>query len=426
MPDLTSHLFLQLAVILAFCRALSYVGTRYLGQADAVCEMIAGIVLGPSLLGIIAPSFQHWLFPSMHIMQADGMTFINPAMNMLYSISQIGLLIYMFLVGLEFDTALLKGRGKGIALVAGGGILMPFILGFLFAWKGHAEGVCIYLFEPTAGDISGAFFIGIAISMTAFPMLARLLYDRGLANTNFGALSLASGSIGDVVGWCLLAIMLAFLKMNLNIALVAILGGIAYVSFMLTIGRRLMTIFFQTAAPKQNINTTLTQVMVILMVCGFITDKLGLHAILGVFIAGIAMPKMEVTDLIREKIEGVTVAFLLPVFFVYSGLNTQIGLINTPVLWFVTLIIVGIAIAGKLVACTLGARLAGENWRDSMTVGALMNCRGLMELIVLNIGLEYHIITPSLFSIMVFMTLLTTFMTTPLFNAICSAGKTIR
>ncbi len=418
MPEITSHLFLQLAAILAFCRLLSYVGTRYFGQADAVCEMIAGIILGPSLLGLLAPSFQQWLFPSMHIIQSDGTSYINPAMNVLYSISQIGLIIYMFLVGLEFDPALLKNRGKGIALVAGGGILVPFILGFLFAWKGHTAGVCNMLFVATSGDVVGAFFIGIAISMTAFPMLARLLYDRGLANTNFGALSLASGSIGDVIGWCLLAIMLAFLKMNLNIALIAIIGGILYSGFMLTLGRKLIALFFAKIASKQHVNTTLTQLLVFLMICAWTTDKLGLHAIFGVFIAGIAMPKMALTELIRDKIEGVTVAFLLPVFFVYSGLNTQIGLINTPTLWLVTLIIVFIAVAGKLVACTLAARMAGESWRDSMTVGSLMNCRGLMELIILNIGLEYQIITPPLFSIMVFMTLVTTFMTTPLFNAI--------
>ncbi|MEH1812181.1 MAG: cation:proton antiporter [Nostoc sp.] len=409
--DLVIQLFLQLTVILTTCRIVTIIGRRYLGQTDVVCEMIAGVMLGPSLLGLIAPDFQQWLFPKLPIITAVGLKIPNPSMSILYAISQIGLAIYMFLIGLEFNTKLLKHHIKSASLLSAAGIITPFILGAIASFWFYHNGD---FFQPKVMPWSAALYLGASMTITAFPMLARILYERGLAQTRFGTLALGAASVDDAVAWCLLAIVLASVKNSLSIAILAIVGGICYVLFAIFLGQPLLKAFTRMTKREGVNRQTLTLMLIILMFCAWFTDVTGIYAIFGAFVLGAVTPRGEFAQQIRQYTEFLTTSFLLPIFFVFSGLNTQIGLVNTPTLWGVTLLIIAIAILGKGVACMLAAKLAGENWRESATIGALMNARGLMELIILNIGLEQGIITPTLFTIMVIMAVITTLMASPL------------
>lgn len=410
--DLVLRLLLQLTIILIACRLVAIVGRRYLGQTDVVSEMIAGVMLGPSLFGLIAPELQQWIFPKASILLASGAKIPNPSMSILFAISQIGLVIYMFLIGLEFNTDLIKQRLKSAGLVSGAGIIAPFTLGAAAAYLLYGK---TELFKEGVTPWAAALYLGASMSITAFPMLARMLYERGIAKTRFGTLALAAGSIDDATAWCLLAIVLASLKANSNIAIFAIGGGIGYVLFSIFVGRPALTIFTRITKRDGGVTIqTLTLVLIVLMLSSWFTDAVGIYAVFGAFILGTAMPRGEFAQQIQERTEYLTTSFLLPIFFVFSGLNTQIGLVNTPALWGITLLIIAIAILGKGIACMLAAKIAGENWRESATIGALMNARGLMELIILNIGLEQGIITPTLFTIMVIMAIVTTLMASPL------------
>ncbi|MEH1845543.1 MAG: cation:proton antiporter [Nostoc sp.] len=410
--DLVIQLFLQLTVILATCRIVTILGRRYLAQTDVVCEMIAGVMLGPSLLGLIAPDFQQWLFPKLPIITAVGLKIPNPSMSILYAISQIGLVIYMFLIGLEFNTKLLKHHIKSASLLSAAGIITPFILGAIASFWLYHNG---NFFQPKVTPWSAALYLGASMTITAFPMLARILYERGLAQTRFGTLALGAASVDDGVAWCLLAIVLASVKNSLSIAILAIGGGICYLLFAIFLGQPLLRAFTHMTKRDAGVNRqTLTLMLIILMFCAWFTDVTGIYAIFGAFVLGAVTPRQEFAQQIRQHTEFLTTSFLLPIFFVFSGLNTQIGLVNTPNLWGITLLIIAIAILGKGIACMLAAKLAGENWRESATIGALMNARGLMELIILNIGLEQGIITPTLFTIMVIMAVITTLMASPM------------
>ncbi|MHC0063814.1 cation:proton antiporter [Nostoc sp. UIC 10890] len=410
--DLVIQLFLQLTVILVTCRIVTILGRRYLGQTDVVCEMIAGVMLGPSLLGLFAPDFQQWLFPKLPIITALGDKIPNPSMSILYAISQIGLAIYMFLIGLEFNTKLLKHHIKSASLLSAAGIITPFILGAIASFWFYHNG---NFFQPKVTPWSAALYLGASMTITAFPMLARILYERGLAQTRFGTLALGAASVDDAVAWCLLAIVLASVKNSLSIAILAIGGGICYVLFAIFVGQPLLRAFTRMTKRDAGVNRqTLTLMLIILMFCAWFTDVTGIYAIFGAFVLGAVTPRGEFAQQIRQYTEFITTSFLLPIFFVFSGLNTQIGLVNTPTLWGITFLIIAIAILGKGIACMLAAKLAGENWRESATIGALMNARGLMELIILNIGLEQGIITPTLFTIMVIMAVITTLMASPL------------
>lgn len=410
--DLVLKLLLQLTIILMACRLMSILGRRYLGQTDVVCEMIAGVMLGPSLFGLVAPSLQQWLFPKAPLVIDAATKIPNPSMSLLFAISQIGLVIYMFLIGLEFNTKLIQHRVKSAGLVSGAGIVAPFILGALCALLLYGNGD---LFKPGITRWAAALYLGASMSITAFPMLARMLYERGIAQTRFGTLALAAGSIDDATAWCLLAIVLASIKNSASIAAFAIGGGFGYVLLMVFVGRPALTFFAYRTKQDNGVTTqTVTLVLIVLMLCAWFTDAIGIYAVFGAFILGTAMPRGEFALQVRQHLEFLTTSFLLPVFFVFSGLNTQIGLVNTPYLWAITALVVACAILGKGIACMLAARMAGENWRESATIGALMNARGLMELIILNIGLEQGMITPTLFTIMVIMAIVTTLMASPL------------
>ncbi|QLE57466.1 cation:proton antiporter [Nostoc sp. TCL26-01] len=419
--DLVIKLFLQLTVILATCRIVTIFGKRYLGQTDVVCEMIAGVMLGPSLLGLIAPEFQQWLFPKLPILTALGTKIPNPSMSILYAISQIGLAIYMFLIGLEFNTKLIRHHIKSAGILSAAGIITPFILGAIASFWLHGNGE---FFQPKVTLWSGALFMGAAMTITAFPMLARILYEKGLTKTRFGTLAIGAASVDDGVAWCLLAIVLASVKNSSSIAILAIGGGIAYVLLAIFIGQPLLSKFVTLTRRDGGVSRQiLTLLLIVLMFCAWFTDVTGIYAIFGAFILGAVTPRGEFGEQIRQYTEFLTTSFLLPIFFVFSGLNTQIGLVNTPILWGITILIVAIAIIGKGVACMLAAKLAKENWRESAVIGTLMNARGLMELIILNIGLEQGVITPTLFTIMVIMAIVTTLMASPLLTLLLNGTE---
>jgi Kef-type K+ transport system membrane component KefB len=419
------HLFLQLAVIIVTCRLVGFLGRRFLGQTQVFMEMVAGVLLGPSLLGLIAPEAQAWLFPKTLAIEvtgiAEAVAVAHPNMTILYALAQVGLVLYMFVIGLEFDVSLLRGRVKSAGLVSGAGIVVPFIC---------AAALLPYLMSRDdlfAAEISAGvawLFVGASISITAFPMLARILFERGIAGTRLGTLTLAAGSIDDAIAWCLLALVLALFAKTPETALMTVGGGLLYGALMMTLGRKLFRGFARAFEAQGGLSVDrFTAVIIVLMVCAWITDGIGIYAVFGAFVCGAAMPKGGFAAELTRRIEQVTTSLFLPMFFVYSGLNTKIGLVDTAELWLVTAVVIGISILGKGVACAFAARWSGESWRHSSIVGALMNARGLMELILLNIGLERGVITPTFFTIMVLMAIVTTGMASPLYDLLARAGE---
>lgn len=409
--DLILRLFLQLACILAACRLAGMIGRR-LGQAQVVCEMVTGILLGPSLFGLLLPQVQTWLFPK--TATVGGVTITHPSLSILYIIAQLGVSLYMFLVGLEFDTTLIRGRGKHAGSISISGILVPFTLGGAFSLGLYREGG---FFGPNVTPVTAILFFGVSLSITAFPVLARLLQQFHLTHTRLGALVLTTASVDDISAWCLLALVLATLSHSALAALVTIGGGLLYAVGMLTLGRRGLRCFEWMAERKGGVSQELVVlVLLVVLLCAWLTTAIGIYEIFGAFIAGVAMPRGHLADELRQRLETLTTGLFVPVFFVFSGLNTSLSLINTPKLWLFTGLIILLAIIGKGVACTLGARMVKLSWRESVTVGALMNARGLIELILLNIGLTAHIISPTLFTMLVLMAVITTLLTTPLYQ----------
>jgi Kef-type K+ transport system membrane component KefB len=395
------HFFLELAAILLTCRLVGMLAQR-LGQPQVVGEMVAGVVLGPSLLGRLAPDIQHHLFPP------------GPSNIVLYTAAQIGLVLYMFLIGLNFDVNLIKHRLGTAAAVSSAGIFTPLALGALIAAPLLAGGV---YFDKSVTLIMAMMFLGASIATTAFPMLARIIYERGLSGTPLGTLALACGATDDALSWCILATVLAIHRGSVAVAATAIIGGILYTLLLLTIGRRALRVLGTVSERRNTVPApVLSTVLILLMACAWFTDAVGIYAIFGAFILGVAMPSGFFARHLTANLEPLVTTFLLPLFFVYSGLNTQIGLVNSPTLWAVTLGILVVSIAGKGIACTLAARLRKIPFRESVALGALMNARGLIELILLNIGLQAGIITPTLFSILVLVAVVTTLMATPIFE----------
>jgi Kef-type K+ transport system membrane component KefB len=413
--DLTVRLFLQLAVILAACRLCGWLGRR-VGQTQVVSEMVAGVLLGPSLFGLMAPEAQAWLFPKTLPATASGSGAMHPSMLILYALSQLGLVLYMFLIGMEFNHRLILGRIKHASLVSGAGIAVPLVLGGMAALTLRKD-ADLFAAHVTPG--AGALYLGAAMSITAFPMLARILHEKGVARTPMGTLALAAGSSDDAAAWCLLALVLSYLEGSWLIALLAIGGGGLYVLLMLTVGRPLLRRLERRAERDGGVQPgVLATALLVLMLAAFTTDAVGIYAVFGAFIAGVAMPRGRFTEGAIPHLDLLTTTFLLPVFFVYSGLNTQVALLDSAGLWLLAALLILLSIAGKGVACLVAARLSGEEWRESIAIGVLMNARGLMELIILNIGLQRGIITPTLFTIMVLMAIVTTLMTSPLFELV--------
>lgn len=399
--ELSILFFLQMAVILLAVRLVG-LAAKKVGQPQVVGEMIAGMVLGPSLLGALWPEGQKALFPEQSV-------------SMLYVISQVGLVLYMFLIGIEFNAGLIRSRLHSAAMVSIAGIATPFILGGLVALLMLRNAS---LFSPDVLPWEAMLFTGAAMSITAFPMLARIIYERGLSGTSLGTLALAAGSIDDAAAWCLLAIVLASFGGDPMIAVIAIGGGLSYAFVVLGPGRVLLRRLGPVAETQGVNGRMLGFVLLLLMFGAWFTDVVGIYAVFGAFILGIALPRGRLTHELNHILEPLTTNFLLPLFFIYSGLNTQLGLVGTPALWGITLLVILTAVLGKGVACWAAARLSGESNREALAIGTLMNARGLMELILLNIGLQRGVITPTMFTIMVIMAIVTTLMASPIFELV--------
>lgn len=406
--ELSIVFFLELATVIAACRIVGWV-VRYFGQPQVVGEMITGVLLGPSLLGWVLPGVHAALFP-------------KPALTIIYCVAQLGLVLYMFLVGLEFDVSLIRQRVRSAVSVSWAGIAVPFGLGALIAWKWHDEHG---LFMPGVRVWEGMLFMGAAMSITAFPMLARIIHERGLAGTSLGTLALAAGSADDAAAWCILAIVLASFGAQPSIALLAIGGGVLFALLVFGVLRRPLARLSAWLLRRDHFaEWGLPGTLVLLCLAAYTTDRIGIYAVFGAFVLGIAMPRGVYVERIQPQLEPLTRNLLLPLFFVYSGLNTHLGLVGASGLWGVALMVLVAACLGKGGACYLAARLTGEPHREAVAIGALMNARGLMELIILNIGLERGLVTPELFSMMVVMAVVTTLMATPLFNLVYSERDT--
>ena len=400
--DLSVLFFLQMAFILAVCRATAWVFMK-IGQSRVVSEMIAGVLMGPSLLGWLFPEFSAYLFPA-------------ESKPILFSVAQLGLVLYMFLIGVEFDVELIRKRIKSAASISIAGIAAPFALGGLLAYFIADDPA---LFAAKTSSLEAVLFMGAAMAITAFPMLARIIFEQGLSKTSLGTLALAAGSLDDVAAWCVLAVVLASFQNDFSIALLAIGGGVVFAIVTLTLVRRLLRPLGEKTERTGLISPdAFVFTLMLVMLGAWFTDYIQIYAVFGAFIMGIAMPRGKFSAELHRMMYPLTVALLLPVFFVYSGLNTKIGLVNSPHLWGLAALVLLVAIAGKGVACYLAARWNGESHKEAMAIGTLMNARGLMELIILNIGLQRGIIEPALFTIMVLMAVVTTLMATPIFERI--------
>ncbi len=408
--QLAIQFFFQIAVILAFCQVVGRVA-KHLGQPQVVAEMIAGVLLGPSLLGLLWPELFAKLFP------ADSM-------KVLFPVSQLGLAAYMFVVGLEFRVDIVLNRLHSAVAVSAAGMLAPFVLGAALGWYFvHYT----QLFPDKTSDLEAMIFLGASLCITAFPMLARIIHFKGLTGTAMGTVALGAGAIDDAAAWCLLAIVLASFDNDLGFAARNIAGGIGYVTFTLLVLKPLLWRWAGGIAARGTLSDAEFVVCLILMSLGaWLTDALGLHAVFGAFVMGVAMPRGLVAKALVERIQPLTVALLLPLFFTFSGLNTQIALLNSSFLWGMTGLILLAAVTGKGVACWLAARATGVSHREALGIGMLMNARGLMELIIINIGLQRGIITPALFATLVVMAVITTLMASPIFELLVGRYRPAR
>ena len=407
--ETVTQVLVEILIIIGLSQLVG-LGCRWLKQPLVIGEIIAGIMLGPSLFGFVAPNLAASLFPAQTV----------PFLNLL---SQIGLIFFMFLVGLELDPKYLRGKIKTAILISFLSIFVPFSLGSLLA----------FILYPLVSNSNVSFtgftlFLGAAMSITAFPVLARIITESHLQGTRLGTLALTCAAVDDITAWCVLAIAIAVTKAGSTTiaavnpantivqALPTVFYSLLYIILMMTLGRRLL----QGLSRHYNRTGKLTQFMLSgiymgVVVSALITELIGIHLIFGAFLWGVAMPKNPglVRDL-TQKTENFVITFLLPIFFAYSGLKTQIGLLDRPELWLLCAEVLGVAIIGKYAGTYIAARFTGINHREASALGWLMNTRGLTELIVLNIGLDLGVISPLLFTMLVIMALVTTFMTSPL------------
>ncbi|WP_313008924.1 cation:proton antiporter [Brevundimonas vesicularis] len=398
--ELSVAFFLQMAIIIAACRIVGWLAKRYLGQPQVVGEMIAGVILGPSLFGLLAPDLQAALFPK----ESRSILFVG---------AQLGVGLYMFLVGLGFRRDHFRANAKSAAAVSLAGMAAPFLVAVAIAPWLVAEG----LFGRGIQTWQAMLFMGAAISITAFPMLARIIHERGLSGTRLGSLSLAAGAIDDAGAWCVLAIVLASFGAGPMVAVTAIAGGGAFALFMLTLGPKLLAPLGRIVEREGRLSPTVLGIVLILfMLSAWAMDAVGIHAVFGGFILGVAMPRGLLSDEVKRQLEPFAVLVLLPMFFTFSGLNTRLTMVNSLGLLAVTVVILLGSILAKGGACWAAARLTGQDNATAMGIGALMNARGLMELIIINIGLQRGIIGPAVFSILVLMAIITTLMASPLFE----------
>jgi Kef-type K+ transport system membrane component KefB len=397
-------LVLQIAVILAVCRAAGSL-FRKIGQPRVVGEMFAGILLGPSLLGWMTPGISTYLFPP------ASLGFLN-------ALSQIGIVVFMFLVGLGINPKELKNHGHAAVLTSHVSITAPFVLAAFLA---------LYLYPRLSDDsvafTSFALFMGSAMSITAFPVLARILSERDLLGSRLGTVAIACAAVDDVTGWCILAYIVVLIRsVHSTNSIWATIGGIVLFALVMIYGVRRLLAGFETWYRKRGeLSENLMALMLLLVLASALTTEwLGIHLLFGSFLMGAIMPKeKKFVRYVLDRFETITVTLLLPLFFAFTGLRTNVGLVKGQEMWMYCGLIILVATVGKLGGSMIASWLSGMPLRESAGLGTLMNTRGLMELVILNIGLDIKVISPALFSMMVLMALFTTFMTTPVLAIVC-------
>ncbi|HNP33052.1 MAG TPA: cation:proton antiporter [Flavobacterium sp.] len=401
-------LLFQIITIVLVARIFGWI-FRKIGQPSVIGEIIAGIVLGPSLFGLYFPDLKESLFPS-------------DSLGNLQLLSQVGLILFMFVIGMELDLKVLKNKANEAVVISHASIVIPFALGIGLSYFIYHE------FAPAGVEfLSFSLFMGIAMSITAFPVLARIVQERGIHKTRLGTIVITCAAADDITAWCILAVVIAIVKAGSFVSSLYVIGlAIAYVVLMLLVVKPFLKRIGDLYGQKDNIKKSVVAIFFLtLIVSSYLSEIIGIHALFGAFMAGAIMPDItKFRNVFIEKVEDVSVILLLPLFFVFTGLRTEIGLINEPYLWKVTGFIILVAVAGKFFGSALAAKFVGQNWRDSLAIGALMNTRGLMELVVLNIGYELGVLSPKVFTMMVIMALVTTFMTGPALDIINFVFKT--
>lgn len=401
-------LLFQIITIVLVARIFGWI-FRKIGQPSVIGEIIAGIVLGPSLFGLYFHDLKESLFPV-------------ESLGNLQLLSQVGLIFFMFVIGMELDLKVLKNKANDAVVISHASIVIPFALGIGLSYFIYHE------FAPEGVEfLSFSLFMGIAMSITAFPVLARIVQERGIHKTRLGTIVITCAAADDITAWCILAAVIAIVKAGSFVSSLYVIGlAIAYVVVMLFMVKPFLKRIGDLYGKKDTIKKSVVAIFFLtLIISSYLSEVIGIHALFGAFLAGAIMPDIaKFRSIFIEKVEDVSVILLLPLFFVFTGLRTEIGLINEPYLWKITGFIILVAVVGKFLGSALAARFVGQNWRDSFTIGALMNTRGLMELVVLNIGYELGVLSPKIFTMMVIMALVTTFMTGPALDIINFIFKT--
>jgi len=390
-------LLLQIVTIILVARLFSW-GCRKIGQPTVIGEIAAGIVLGPSLIGMYFPGFSTFLFP-------------ENSLGNLGLLSQIGLVLFMFVIGMELDLKVLRKQAHEAVVVSHASIIIPFALGL---------GLAYFIYNSFAPQgvpfVSFGLFLGISMSITAFPVLARIIQERGIHKTKLGTLVLTCAAADDITAWSLLAVVIAIVKAGSFISsLPTIIMAVGYVFILLKVVSPFLKRIGDLHTSRENLSKPVVAIFfLVLILSAYTTEIIGIHALFGAFMAGVVMPdNQKFKQIFIEKVEDVALVLLLPLFFVFTGLRTQIGLLNDPYLWKICGLVILVAVTGKFAGSALAARFIGQNWRDSLTIGVLMNTRGLVELVALNIGYDLGVLTPEIFAMLVIMALVTTFMTAP-------------
>src|SRR5437762_943924 len=394
-----SRLFLQLFIIIGASGVVAWIFTRC-GQPAVIGEMVAGILLGPSLFGLLAPNIFQFVFAA-------------SSLDALRLFSQIGVCLFMFAVGMELDVSQLRHKAQTAIVVSHSSIVIPYLLGVALALFLYS-----YLAQPGATFTAFALFMGISMSITAFPVLVRILRDRGLFKSSLGSTATACAAVDDVTAWSILAFVVAIARATsvgsavVNVGLVLVFVGLMLFVLKPNLPRLLGHSALEQSQPSK---IMLAGVVGIVLISAWTTELIGIHALFGAFLAGVVMPaESGFRDKLVVRVENLSSVLLLPVFFAFTGLRTQIGLLNGAQDWLICLVIIAVATAGKLGGSALAARLTGMKWRESLQLGALMNTRGLIELIALNIGYDMGILSQRIFTMLVIMALVTTVMTGPL------------
>ena len=389
--------FIVQAALIILCSRLVGVVTRRLRQPMVIAEIIAGVALGPSLLGWLLPGVEAAVFPV-------------SSLGHLSIVSQLGLLLFMFLIGLEFDPAALRARARAAVTISHSSIVVPFGLGLLFAAGFHAR-----LSSPSVPFQSFALFMGVSMSITAFPVLARILTEHRMLRSETGAMAIACAAVDDITCWCVLAFILALVRSTTLVGAAAtVVLAIGYAALMLAVVRPLAA-RLADRVPMVGSRRLVAIAVLLILASSAITELIGVHAIFGAFLAGVVVPKHHgIPGRIADRIEDLVGTLMLPLFFTFSGLRTELGLLGSAEDWLLCALVTALACLGKLGGSVLAARLTGFGWRQSSAIGVLMNTRGLVELVVLNIGYDLGLVSKTLFTMLVIMALVTTFMTSPL------------